>query len=334
MRKDPYLVLGVDRKASQEEISRAFRSLASKYHPDRNPENPQEASLKFKEATAAYELIGDESKRKHYDFYSSAQIPGFNFRSRNKVDDVFDNLFPQFFGKGQPHQSSSRTRVRVTLAEAFSGCTRKVKGESHEPCSACSATGSSEWVRCSGCNGSGFLFTSEGSMRIQTSCVHCSGRGSLSRQSCKSCNGRGHVVKSEKEVEVRIPPGVEDGMQIRLAGEAPNGGDLFVVVNVEKHASVERQQRNLISSVDSSYATLVLGGEVSFRLFDSEITVKIPPRTRSGSRLRIKGQGMPFLQNPEIRGDLFLDVNLKIPSSLDAEHEKILRKLEKLESRN
>lgn len=334
MRKDPYLVLGVDRKASQEEINKAFRSLAAKYHPDRNPENAQEASVKFKEVAAAYELVGDESKRKHYDFYASGQFPGFSFRSRNKVDDVFDNLFSQFFGNGRPHPSASRTRVRVSLAEAFAGCVKRVSSESHEPCKACSATGSSEWARCSGCNGSGFLFTSEGPMRIQTSCVHCSGRGSVSKQSCKSCNGRGHMIKSAKDVEVKIPPGVEDGTQIRLSGEGPDGSDLFVVVGVDKHSSIERQQRNLISSVDVPYSTLVLGGAVSFALFDSSISVKVAPGTRAGSRLRIKGQGMPAIQNPQTRGDLFLDLNLKMPVSLDGEYGRLVRKLAKLDSGN
>lgn len=169
-------------------------------------------------------------------------------------------------------------------------------------------------------------------MRIQTSCVHCSGRGSVSSQSCKSCNGRGHVVKSEREVEVSIPPGVEDGMQIRLAGEGPDGTDLFAVVVVDKHPSIERRQRNLVSSVEVHYSKLVLGGEVSFRLFDSDISLKIPPRTMAGSRFRMRGQGMPALQNPSIRGDLFLDVKLKIPREVGAEQESLLKKIEKLDS--
>lgn len=330
MRKDPYLVLGVDKKAPQDEINRAFRSLAAKFHPDRNPDNIKEASERFKEVAAAYELVGDPNKRRQYDFYSEAQLPNFSFRSRNSVDNMFDNLFSQFFGRGGPSQNFSKSRVKVTLSEAFSGCSRKVKSEAYEPCRDCTGTGSSEWSGCPGCNGSGFLFTSEGPMRIQTACVQCSGKGSVSKQSCRSCNGRGQVVKFEKEVEVRVPPGAEDGMQIRMSGEGAGGGDLFVVVNVEKNQRIERQQRNLLASMEVPYHTLVLGGDVSFRLFDSDISIKVPPRTKSGSRLRIKGQGMPAVQNPEIRGDLFVDLNLFVPSSLSPDHEKAIRNLAKI----
>jgi molecular chaperone DnaJ len=335
MRKDPYLVLGVEKKATQDEINRAFRSLASKFHPDKNPDNPKEAAEKFKEVSAAYELLGDSGRRKQYDFYAEVQFPNFSFRSRNNVDSMFDNLFSQFFGKGSSGQQSvSKTRVRVTLAEAFSGCSRVLKSESHESCKECTGTGSSEWSRCSRCDGSGFLFTSEGPMKIQTACMQCSGRGSISKQSCRSCNGRGRIVKSERDVEVRIPPGVEDGMHIRMSGEGADGGDLFVVVGVDKHPSLERQQRNLIGSMDVPYHALVLGGEVSFRLFDSDIVVKIPPRTKSGSRMRVKGQGMPHVQNPEVRGDLFIELNLKIPSSLTEAHERAISALSKLDSAN
>lgn len=330
MRKDPYLVLGVDKKSSQEEINRAFRSLAAKFHPDKNPDSPKEAAEKFKEISAAYELLGDPGRRRQYDFYAEAQFPNFSFRSRNSVDGMFDNLFSQFFGRGKSAPSFSKSRVRVTLAEAFSGCSRMVKSESHEQCKDCTGTGSSEWSRCLKCDGSGFLFTSEGPMRIQTACAQCSGKGSISKHSCRSCNGRGQVVKSEKEVEVRIPAGVEDGMQIRLSGESADGGDLFVVVNVEKHDSIERQQRNLISSLEVPYHTLVLGGDASFSLFDRDITIKVPPRTKSGSRVRVRGQGMPAVQNPEIRGDLFVDLNLSMPSSLSKGHEAAIRDLEKL----
>jgi len=331
MRKDPYAVLGVGKKASQEEINKAFKSLAAKYHPDRNPDNPKEAEVKFKEVAAAYELVGDESKRRSYDFYSAGQFPSFTFRSRNNVDDVFDNLFSQFFGNGNPHPSAFKSRVKVTLAEAFSGCSRKVNAESHEPCSSCKGTGSSEWTKCSRCDGAGFLFSNEGPMRIQTSCSNCSGRGSVTQQSCKNCNGRGRIVNSSRELEVKIPAGVEDGTQIRVSSES---GDMFVVVSVEKHPSIIRQQRNLLGFVELPYATLVLGGETKFDLFGTELLVKIPPRTKTGARMRIRGHGMPHLQNPDIKGDLFLEMGLKMPKEIGKEYEAALLALSKLESKN
>ena len=334
MRKDPYLVLGVEPKASQEDINKAFRSLAAKHHPDKNLDNKEAAAERFKEVAAAYELLGDVERRRQYDAYKSGRFSGFGFRSRNSVDDMFDNLFSQVFGKGKPHPSISKSKIKVSLSEAFYGCSKVVKSESHEPCKECSGTGSPEWSRCSHCDGSGFLFTNEGPMKIQTACVQCSGRGSVSRQSCRHCNGRGHVVVVAKEVEVKIPPGIEDGMQVRLSGEGADGTDLFVFIVVERHPYVERHQRDLISRLDVSYSILTLGGEAKFTLFDSEIHIKIPPRTRAGSRLRIKNQGMPAIQNPNIRGDLFVELGLLMPSSMSAEYEKAIRSLSKFEKEN
>lgn len=326
-------MLGVDRNATQDDIAKAYRSLAAKHHPDRNPQNAAEAAVKFKEVTAAWEMVGTEEKRRRHDF--AGQMPSFSFRSRNSVDDVFDNLFSQFFGG--PHASrpaSSRSRIKITLEEAFRGCSRIVKSEGREVCSSCTGTGSTEWSRCAACGGSGFVMTSDGNMRIQTSCSRCSGRGSTASQSCAGCNGRGYRVISEKDVEVKIPAGVEDGMQIRVSGESPNGGDLYVVVSVERHPGLERQQRNLLGSVDVPYHVLVLGGQASFKLFGSEIVVKVPRGTRPGTRVRVMGQGMPHVQNSSVKGDLFLDILLRMPAEVNKEHEKLLSSLAKMEKGN
>lgn len=331
---DPYRVLGVDRKATQDDIAKAYRSLAAKHHPDKNLGNVEEASVKFKEVTAAWEMIGTEEKRRRHDFLGG-HSPVFSFRSRNAVDEVFDNLFSQFFG-GQNRQgdSSARSRVRITLEEAFSGCSKAVKSEDREMCGSCTGTGSTQWTRCQGCGGSGFVFTSDGHMRIQTSCTLCSGRGSTPSQSCGGCNGRGYRVVSERDVEVAIPPGVEDGMQIRVPGEAPGGGDLFVVVSVDRHPALSRQGRNLLSQAEVAYPHLVLGGEVKVSLFGSEVSIKIPRGTKSGTRVRLQGQGMPHVQNPSVRGDLFVDLVLKVPSKVSKEHEGLLERLAKIESRD
>jgi molecular chaperone DnaJ len=329
MNRDPYATLGVPRSASQEDILKAYRTLASKWHPDKNPDNPSEAAEKFKQIAAAFEAIGDKQRRREFDFYGSSPFPAFNFRSRNAVDEVFDNLFSHVFGgRGA---NASRSRLKVTLAEAFSGCERIVKSEKHESCTSCSGTGSTEWTRCSRCEGSGFIFTSEGPMRIQTSCTQCSGRGSKPAQSCKECNGRGNKVTSGKDVVIKVPPGVEDGMQIRVAGESPDGGDLFVIVSVDKDPKLTRQQRNLFGVLEVPYSTLVLGGETKFEIFGLSIVVKIPPGTKSGARIRLPGQGMPHIQNASVRGDLFLDISLKLPSKVTKEYERLLLKIAKLD---
>lgn len=331
MNRDPYLTLGVSRSASHEEIVKAYRALANKWHPDKNPDNQLEAAEKFKEISAAFEIVGDKQRRRDFDFYGTGKLPAFNFRSRNSVDDVFDNLFSQFFGNRGGKGSPSRSRIKVTLREAFTGCSKVVKGERHESCTPCSGTGSTEWKRCARCEGSGFIFTSDGPMRIQTSCAQCSGRGSNSTQTCKECNGRGNKIVFGDDIAINVPPGVDDGTQIRLAGESPDGFDLFVVVSVEKDPRIARQNKNLFGTVEVPYSTLVMGGEAKFDMFGSSMLVKIPRGTKSGSRIRLKGQGMPHMQNPSVRGDLFLDIALKMPAKVTKEYERLLLKIAKLD---
>lgn len=326
---DPYRVLGVGRDATQEDISKAYRALAVRYHPDRNP-GSQEAASMFKEATAAFELIGTVEKRRSYDMAYSRPAT-FNFRSRNSVDDVFDNLFSQFFGSKGGGGDISRSRVRVSLSDAYSGCTRKVGFESREMCDPCSGTGSTKWSSCAPCGGTGFVISSDGHIRIQTACSACSGRGSSPLQSCSTCNGRGYKVSSERSVEVRIPAGVEDGTQIRVADEV-SGGDLFVLVSVEKDPAVSRHKSDLFVSLDIPYSTLVLGGETSFELFGSCVSVRVPRGTRAGSRIRVKGMGMPHMRNESVRGDLFVEVGLFVPASLTKEHERLVSRLAKIEA--
>ena len=328
---DPYQVLGVDRKATQDEIARAYRTLASKHHPDRNPGNQQESADKFKEVTAAFEMIGSEEKRKRYDFYGE-QIPTFSFRSRNSVDDVFDNIFEHVFGNQKRGSGGSKVRVRISLKDAFKGCELVVQAEKHNFCDPCKGTGSSSWEPCQHCAGRGFVIVGSGQMRVQSSCAQCHGRGSLSKTRCEGCQGKGYNVDSVKDVVVNIPPGIDDGSQIRMAGEAADGGDLFVVVNVDRDQNFARQDRMLMGSADVPYHVLVMGGSVNLDLFGAEILVKVPPRTPAGSRVRIKGQGMPALQNPALRGDLFVDLRLKMPKAVSKEHENLLKSLAKLDN--
>lgn len=332
MQKDPYQVLGVGREAPHEEIVKSYRSLATKHHPDKNPHNTAEAAEKFKEISSAFEILGDEQKRRDYDFYSSG-MPSFSFRARNSVDQVFDNIFSQFFGDQRP-SSASRVRVKMSLSECYHGCVKSIPVEKHRSCGTCRGTGSSEWGGCSKCQGRGFVISDNGPMRMQMSCSFCQGRGSISVKKCGDCRGKGYVVESVKNVELRIPPGVDEGNQVRLAGEGSDGGDLFVIVSVDKDDKFSRKDGFLIGRLEVPYSTLVLGGEEDYDVFGSTLKVKITPRLNAGTRLRIKGQGMPSLHNPEVRGDLLLDICLKMPGELTKDHAKTIQRLSKMEARD
>ena len=331
MTKDPYETLGVERSASREDIVKAYRSLATKFHPDKNPDNPKEASAKFKEISAAFEVLSDDKKRHQYDFYGNSQFPSFSFKNRNSVDDVFDNMFSQFFGD-QRQSPGSRARVKVSLDEVYSGCSKIVKVERHKSCDSCKGTGSCQWSPCPKCDKKGFVFTVNGPMRIQSSCSNCQGRGSIPGDRCPGCLGQCYLVESTKDVEVKIPQGIEDGSQIRFPGEGSDGNDLFVVVGVEKHPVFSRQDKFLLGFVEVPYHILVLGGDVDLDVFGTKVAIKINPRLAAGTRVRIKGQGMPFVGNPNFKGDLLVDIRLKMPKEVTKEHEKVLRRLSKIKS--
>lgn len=283
----------------------------------------------FKEVSAAFEILGDDSKRRQYDFRRSGGFPSFTFRSRNPVDDIFDNMFSQFFGDQRP--SGSRVRVKITLEESCFGCFKKVRIDNHAMCEDCKGTGSSSWEPCPRCEGRGFFALSEGSMRSRSACVNCGGRGSIPRENCRPCSGHGHIVTGFKEIDLRVPPGVEDGSQVRIVGDGESG-EVFIQINVERHESLERRGNFLVGFVEVDYPTLVLGGKVVFNLFKETLEVKVPPRTRPGSQLKVKGKGMPVPQNPLLRGDLLLEVRLMMPEKIGSDHEKMLVKLMKIES--
>lgn len=330
---DPYQVLGVDRTADHEDIAKAYRSLAAKYHPDKNPDDPSGAAQKFKEVTAAFEIIGTQEKRRNYDFYGN-KVHSFNFRSRNAVDDVFDNIFSQFFGDQRRGSQGSKVRVKISLREAFLGCEKKVQTERRSGCSECKGTGASLWDSCSGCAGKGFVLVGHGGIKVQSACSICQGRGSVPSKRCQECNGRGYMVDEVKEINVKIPPGIGDNNQVRLAGEAGDGSDLFVIVNVEKDSNFTRQDNFLFGAVDVPYTVLVMGGVATLDVFGTSVSIKIPPRTTGGSRMRVKGQGMPTLQNPAVRGDLFVDLRLKVPKFVSEKHARLLEALAKIEEQD
>jgi molecular chaperone DnaJ len=322
---DPYKILGLTKDATQEDIVKAYRNLASKWHPDKNPDNPSESTARFKERSRAFEILGDEQKRRNYDFYGSSNFPSFTFRTRNPVDDIFDNMFSKVFG----NQRESRIRVKVSLEEAYFGCSKTVSLEKKGSCSGCKGTGSLKWDSCKKCSGKGFVLTSEGHFRIQAACVNCHGRGSIPSEHCKDCAGKGYVVLSSRQIEISIPPGIEEGSQIKVSD---SGEDLFVLVVLEKNSLISKNERDLFGKIEVPYSKLVLGGDWEYDLFGKKISIKINPMTKTGSRLKIKEQGMPNVHNPQIKGDLFLDVSLKMPDATTKEFEKVLSKLSKFGS--
>jgi len=261
--KDYYGILGLNKNASQEDVAKAYKELALKYHPDRNPDNLEESTKKFKEVQEAFDVLSDSYKKSNYDNFQNSP---FQFRSRN-ADDIF-KAFSDLFEK--TNSNGSRVRVKISLEEAYKGCEKIVSVYELE-------------------------------------------------------------TAQTKEIIVKIPPGVEEDTQIRIPNAGSDGHDLFVVAIITKDENLKREGKHLFGDLEVPYPTLVLGGKVDYKLFDSNIEIKIRPNTKTGSKVRLKGQGMPFLQNPNVRGDLFITINLKLPQDITEEHKNSIEKLKEFD---
>lgn len=319
--KNYYELLGVEKDATQEQISKAYRRLAREYHPDINPD--PEAGEKFKEIAAAYEVLSDRDKRAHYDRGNSA--PFFEF-SEGPVDDFVQSVFQQFF-HAKTAVNGVRVRLTITLEEAFRGVTKQVEVQNHPRCTQCSGTGVEEWVTCEYCGGEGARLVRHGGFSVKTACPNCR-RGKVASKKCTACNGVGRTIAPPRTVPVEVPPGIDDGFQIKMQSDE---GDLYVAIQIEKHPKFERQERHLFTDLSMYYSKFMLGGEETVDVFGTQVAVKIPPKTNVGSILKLKGQGMPFLSNPAIRGDLFVKLKLKMPDTLTAEYQELIKQLAELE---
>lgn len=306
-----YKVLGLNPGASPQEIDKAYRELAIKYHPDKN-NNQDKFVNKFKQIQEAYEQL-----RKH--------SSNFVFTEKNSVDDILDNVFHTYFGS--KNVKSSKVRIKISLEEAYFGCEKDIEVDKHEFCSLCQGTGGMEWIPCDKCSG-GFLY--ENSI-IKSACFHCSGKGSLIKEKCNDCNGNGFFVKERSKVKIHVPAGIADETQIRLEGQGSGEGDLYVVVNVNNNSRYVRNKNNLSTEIFVPFYVLVLGGDHEIDLFGQKIIVKIKPNTKTGSKLLIKNKGMSFLESPNIKGDLILFVQLQIPKNITKEYKKALEELKKIE---
>jgi molecular chaperone DnaJ len=351
-KRDYYEVLEVSRTATASEISKSYRRLAIKYHPDSNP-NDQDAVARFKECAEAYEVLSDEQKRGRYDQYGHAGVDG-QAGGFQDVGDIFEafgdmfggTIFEDFFGGGGGGRSRQRARrgadlrceVVLDLEEAAKGCGKQVKLTRHSLCTTCTGSGAapgSEPKACNRCGGVGQVVQATGILRVQTTCPQCRGSGKIITNQCKSCGGGG-AVPNEVVLEVQIPAGVDDGMQVRLSGEgqpSPNNGpagDAYCLIRIRPHKIFKRDGHDLIVQLPLSYSQAVLGTEIEIPTLSGPHSVQIQAGTQSGEVFRLRGMGMPDPRS-RARGDLLVQTFVEIPKKVSQNQEELLRKLAALE---
>ncbi len=345
--RDFYEVLGVERTASVDEIKSAYRKSALKWHPDRNPENKQEAEHKFRECTEAYSVLSDAQKRQVYDTYGHAGLsgaagPDFN----NTIFQDFHDIFGDFFGFDDMFSGGRRGRSRVqrgadlrydmtlTFEEASTGVATKIKLPRQEYCESCKGTGAKAGTgvaACQTCGGRGQLAYQQGFFTITRTCPACQGAGQIIRERCPDCRGQGRIER-ERTIELRVPPGVDTGTRLRVAGEGepgPNGGppgDLYVVLEIKEHTFFERRGADLYCTIPVSLVQAALGAEIQVPGLNGEEKLKIPEGTQSGAVFRHKGKGMPDPRGGG-KGDLYYHVRVLTPVKLTREQRKLMEQL-------
>jgi molecular chaperone DnaJ len=345
-KRDYYKVLDVPRNAAEADIKKAYRRLAMKFHPDRNPEDA-DAEGKFKEAKEAYEVLCDAQKRAAYDQHGHAGVEAIN-RSGGRgpgdaFSDIFGDVFGDIFGTGRRGGGRSqvfrgadlRYELELDLDQAVFGHTVDVEVPKLAECDTCHGTGAAKGhspVTCETCDGTGQVRISQGFFQLQQTCPRCRGAGTMVRNPCDTCLGQGRIRKT-KTLQVKVPPGVDTGDRIRLGGEGEAGrnggppGDLYVEIAVREHAIFERDGAHLSCEVPISFATAALGGSVEVPTLDGEVTIKVPSETQSGRVFRLRDKGVKPVRGGS-RGDLFCRVVVETPVSLNAEQRELVRKLE------
>jgi molecular chaperone DnaJ len=350
-KRDYYEVLEVERSASSDQIKKAYRKLALKYHPDRNPGDKQ-AEDKFKEAAEAYEVLSNGEKRQLYDRFGHAGLQQTGFTGFRDFDDIFSSfgdIFEEFFGFGSGRGRSQGVRrgadlrydLTIDFMDAFHGKEMEVEVTKHEFCDACGGSGCKDGAQpavCSTCGGRGQVTRSQGFFSISTTCPSCQGSGTVITDPCPACHGRGRAPKTKK-LALKIPPGVDTGARLRLQGEGEPGelggppGDLYVFLEVEEHEFFRRQGDDIIVAVPIGYSLAVLGGELEVPTLEGTDTLTVPKGTASGQDFRLPRKGMPRLRGRG-RGDLVVVVYIDVPAKVSAEQEDILRKLAEIEGSN
>lgn len=354
-KRDYYEVLGVGKEASADEIKRAYRRMAMKYHPDKNP-NDKEAEAKFKECAEAYEVLSDSNKRQRYDQFGHEGLRGSGMHdfSRMNVEDIFsvfgfDDFFSGIFG-GRGRRSGGQagpargfdleTTVELTLNDIAKGTEKTIEFTRQDICSECKGNGcakGSSPARCPGCGGTGQVARGGGFFQMVSACRQCSGTGQIISDPCKKCRGTGRVPK-KRTVNIKIPAGVHEGQGIRVASEGEPGraggprGDLYCYVKVKPHEYLHRDGNDLIAVVPISFTQAALGATIDVPSINGTKGLKVPPGTQYGSIFRIKGEGLPDVRTRRV-GDQLVQVTVETPTKLNAEQQNLLREFAKTENK-
>jgi len=349
-KRDYYDVLGVDRSASDTEIKKAYRKLALKHHPDKNPGNKESEDL-FKEAAEAYEVLRDDKKRGIYDQYGHQGLEGAGFSGFGGFEDIFSSfgdIFEDFFGfssggrsgRSRAHRGSDlRYDLSISFMDAAFGTETDIDVEKMETCSTCEGSGCEPGTypeSCSSCNGMGQVSRSQGFFTVRTTCPTCRGNGQTISSPCKSCRGAGQVNTSKK-VSVKIPGGVDTGSRLRLTGEGEGGhhggppGDLYIFIHVHPHDFFSRNNTDILCEIPISFIQATLGDRIDIPTLDGEKELTIPKGTQPGATFRFRSEGIPSLRSGR-RGDQIIQVAVKTPTHISRKQETLLKEFAKLES--
>ena len=345
--KDLYEVLGVSRSASDDEIKKAFRKLAMKYHPDRNPDN-EEAVEKFKEIQNAYAILSDPQKKAAYDQYGHAGVDpnmgggfggGFGGGAGFDFSDIFSQMFGGAAGGGGRQQSYQgadlQYAVEITLEEAAAGLKKRITIPTYKECDVCHGSGAKPGTSvstCSTCGGSGTIHVRQAIFQLQQTCPTCHGTGKLIPEPCTACHGRGRIQK-QKTLEVQIPAGIDSGMRIRSTGNGEPGvnggppGDLYVEIHIKQHSVFERDGDDLHCHVPVSMAKAALGGSIDVPTLGGKAEIDLPEGTQAGKTFRLRGKGIKGLRS-SYPGDLYCHINVETPVKLNEEQKRLLRELD------
>ena len=343
--RDYYELLGVARDAGEVEIKKAFRQLALKHHPDRNPGDAH-AEERFKAINEAYAVLSDPGRRAQYDRYGRVDLPPGGV-DLGGLEDLFGDLFEGFFGGGRGGRRGGRGRagddlrydLEITLEDAAHGLETKLQIPRLETCETCKGSGAepgSGRVQCPTCKGRGQLRYQQGFLTVARTCSQCGGEGQIIKNPCKTCSGQGRV-QQERTLKVRIPPGVDEGAQMRITGEGEGGvgggppGDLYVVLHVKQHPFFTRHGNELYCALPLTFAQAALGAEVDVPILNGVAQVKVPAGTQNGEVLRLRGKGMPSLQGRG-RGDACYSVVVEVPRKLTSRQRELLEEYQRVSS--